>query len=570
MEDQNNNKSLKQNIYFIICHYCKESKNANEVINCTDEDCKEAFCDKCIKIIFSNNFVDLKKECEENGWICFKCRKLCQCHSCSDLCNKSNEDFSKIENYNYDNFSINYPFFNDFENKDKKKIIQKNPEINVKNNEIVKIKNSPINIYDFLNDKKYTYKKKINNDKKKELNNEVLNEKIEIKEEEKEKENKCVKYSCCNSKGDASLIESLCKGYKPKLNPKEMKFPFIPSQNKIPSRLKTKLIKIAKLCEHYYRHKCKCEYFKKNCLICNKPEHHTNELIRFKNSDDFICYLRYLYLCMNDVVDYIPTIFNQNKEEFLEFFRDYDKGTVNWCFKNPKILCKLCVFEIVNRINSLNTFKFYLDDNYVPVICENEYDKKTGNQISKKNDNTDNDYQNNSFINCTNKNKINSNTKNNTIEGNKNKIFEEKVPLFVDPQKTYEHLENIIYSLFTNIYKFVLIIYSLNENRISRYCSFTNQDYKVYYENFIQLKQEIENNLKSFSEFQNNHQFKINDFIGYVYNNYPKVTSFNFMSTLLTMKIENINYSHQISETVQKFINNSYKYIDEIAKLSNI
>ena len=115
-----------------------------------------------------------------------------------------------------------------------------------------------------------------------------------------------------------------------------------------------------------------------------------------------------------------------------------------------------------------------------------------------------------------------------------------------------------------------MIIYSLNENRISRYCSFTNQDYKVYYENFIQLKQEIENNLKSFSEFQNNHQFKINDFIGYVYNNYPKVTSFNFMSTLLTMKIENINYSHQISETVQKFINNSYKYIDEIAKLTNI
>ena len=55
-----------------------------------------------------------------------------------------------------------------------------------------------------------------------------------------------------------------------------------------------------------------------------------------------------------------------------------------------------------------------------------------------------------------------------------------------------------------------------------------------------------------------------------MYNNYPKVTSFNFMSTLLTMKIENINYSHQISETVQKFINNSYKYIDEIAKLSNI
>ena len=47
MEGQQKEELLKQNIYYMICHYCKESKNANEVINCTDEDCEEVFCDKC-------------------------------------------------------------------------------------------------------------------------------------------------------------------------------------------------------------------------------------------------------------------------------------------------------------------------------------------------------------------------------------------------------------------------------------------------------------------------------------------------------------------------------------------
>ena len=54
----------------------------------------------------------------------------------------------------------------------------------------------------------------------------------------------------------------------------------------------------------------------------------------------------------------------------------------------------------------------------------------------------------------------------------------------------------------TNIYKFILVIYSLNENRYRNLFTFFNQDFKVYYEHLIKLKKEIEANLDLFSEFQ--------------------------------------------------------------------
>jgi vacuolar-type H+-ATPase subunit C/Vma6 len=54
----------------------------------------------------------------------------------------------------------------------------------------------------------------------------------------------------------------------------------------------------------------------------------------------------------------------------------------------------------------------------------------------------------------------------------------------------------------TNIYKFILVIYSLNENRYRNLYTFLNQFFKVYYEHLIQLKKEIEANLDLFSEFQ--------------------------------------------------------------------
>ena len=547
MKGQSNENSTNLNLYFIICHYCKKTKKVNEVINCTGEDCDEMFCENCITKIFSSSFQKIKEEYENNGWICFKCRNICKCNSCVENSSISNENNSKIDNYKSENFT-DYRFFNDFDKNVSKKLIPKN-DINLTKNNETKTENPKIDILDILNDKKFNEKQNLNNnieknEQKKEDDIKKIEKKNEKKKELQNKEEKKETLSC-KITCDASLIESLCKGYKPRCNPKEMKFPFIPSQNKIPNRLKTKLIKTAKLCEHYYRHKCKCEYFKKNCLICNKPEHHTNELLRFKNSDDFINYLRYIYLCMNDVVDYKHEIFSENKEELLQFYRNYEKDPSHWSFRLPKILCKLCIFEIVNKKNALKTFKYYLDDNfYRPDISDSDHYYRREIPKNKKDD-----ICNNLIL---------------TI-GKKETL--EKI---IYPQKTYEELESILFNLMTNIYKFILVIYSLNENRYRNLFTFFNQDFKVYYENLIQLKKDIEINLSLFSEFQKQYQYKINDFIAYYYKLIPKETSVNLLNNLLFMKIENDNFSHKITEVIIKFINNSYKYLEELSKLSHI
>ena len=123
----------------------------------------------------------------------------------------------------------------------------------------------------------------------------------EIIEESKENgwicfkcQNKCLCNKCNITSipfnNDAILIQSLTKGYKPKIDISKIKFPNISNTTNSNQKLKNKLVKVAKLCEHYYRHKCKSEIFQKECLICHENEFHTNELLRFKNSDDFLNY----------------------------------------------------------------------------------------------------------------------------------------------------------------------------------------------------------------------------------------------------------------------------------------
>ena len=521
MEIKNNEKK-SQNLYFIICHYCKNMKNINHLINCTDNDCKESFCDTCINKIFNYNFQELKIEFEENGWICFKCRNLCKCKYCSKNNNSLNE--KKINDNDLNNNF--YPtIFNDFIEKGQNKFKIDTKKIN--KNTITK---SKINILDILNDKNYKEKKK--EDEK----NEIY---IEIKEKKPNEENE--KLNHYNPKSDASLIESLSQNYNPKYDPKEMKFPFIPTLRKLPSRLKIKLIKIAKVCEHYYRHKCKCECFKKKCLICDKSEHHTNELLRFKNSDDFINYLRYIYICMNDVVDYKHKIFSENKEELFEFYKIYDKGTSHWSFSLPKTLCKLCLFEMVNCKNSLRKFKYYLDDNYV---------KNEKNNLENRNDNSN----------------IMKNNLNDKKKLNKNKNINNQIFQF---EKNYTELDSILFSLLTNVYKIIIIFSSFNQNRINNFSSFDNQNYKIYYENIILFEKEIKNSIKLYNNFQVQYQKKMNDFFTHYYYKIPN-NSINIINDFFKIKIENSNFNQKINETTEKFINKFTEYFYTLSKFYEI
>jgi hypothetical protein len=322
-----------------------------------------------------------------------------------------------------------------------------------------------------------------------------------------------------------------------------MKFPFIPTLRKLPSRLKIKLIKIAKVCEHYYRHKCKCECFKKKCLICDKSEHHTNELLRFKNSDDFINYLRYIYICMNDVVDYKHKIFSENKEELFEFYKIYDKGTSHWSFSLPKTLCKLCLFEMVNCKNSLKKFKFYLDDNYL-----------------KDNKNV---FQN--PINNSNIMKIILNEKKELNENkNKNKNIKD-----FQLGKYYDELDSILFALLTNVYKFIIIFYSFNQNRMQNFSFFDNQNYKIYYENIINFEKEIKNYIKIYNNFQVQYQNKMNDFFSYYYYKIPN-NSIILIREFFQIKIENSNFSQKINELIEKFINKFTECLNDLSQIYKI
>lgn len=164
-------------------------------------------------------------------------------------------------------------------------------------------------------------------------------------------------YSLFDLKDDA-LIQSLSGGKNPQT---EAQLKGI--QNKNEMRLHNKLYKIASLCEHYYKNKCKSKYLAKDCISCKGKLFHVNELLRFKNVDDFLNYLRYLFKYMKNVIDYKKKAYNTNKEELFDYYKKYSSNTnvhSSWSFKLPKIICKFCVIRAVNQEHCLKIFKALL------------------------------------------------------------------------------------------------------------------------------------------------------------------------------------------------------------------
>ena len=166
-------------------------------------------------------------------------------------------------------------------------------------------------------------------------------------------------YSLFDLKDDA-LIQSLSGGKK-SLAEGQIKG----IQNKNEMRLHNKLYKIASLCEHYYKNKCKSKYLAKDCISCKGKQFHVNELLRFKNVDDFLNYLRYLFKYMKNVIDYKKKAYDTNKEEIFDYYKKYSSNTSihsSWSFKLPKIICKFCVIRAVNQEHCLKIFKALLMD----------------------------------------------------------------------------------------------------------------------------------------------------------------------------------------------------------------
>ena len=507
MEEKENNNITNT---YLLCHFCKNLYNKNNLINCSDDDCQEGFCKNCIEKYFKlfNSYPKLKEESNENGWICYKCQKLCNCQSCSIF-------FRNYEKQKFDNNNKKIMSFEDCPNE--AKIINFNRDINKKNNN--KINDSEINllnkkneiVFDFLNDKNYNTKKNTQN-----------NENLYYQQY----------FNSFNNQNECELF------YNNLINAANISLKRI-----ISPFLRKKLIKIAILSEKYYYHKCKTIFLKKNCDICFKNEHCLNEILRFKNSKDFLNYLRYLYLCKYEIVDYSNDIFLNNKKELLNSFRDYEKENSTWSFHIPKILCKSCVLKIINKKNSFDIFKKILIDkdknkekineDNIKVVIDNPPEKKE--------------------------------VKFHILEILKNEPKNEEK--FNDPisEKRYDELRDILDILLQNIYKFILVVNSFNFQRYQHLFTLLEQDFKYFYEYLIKIQENIKYNLKSFIEFQENYGHQINEFIRSYHNS--SNTEFLFqMNFMFSIKIQNKSFSEGIQENVEKFLKYSNDYLDNILK----
>ena len=156
---------------------------------------------------------------------------------------------------------------------------------------------------------------------------------------------------------DAELIMWLSTGEDTNIDTQNVKFPFVPLNSKIKSKVFDKLIKIAKQCELFYRHKCKNEYIKKNCANCFETYFHQNDLLRFFNYETFLYYMKYLFYVSNKIVGYSKENFNKNKNDFEILFQKMKKKEEIWAFKDTKIICKQCMYFLINKPNFFQNIK---------------------------------------------------------------------------------------------------------------------------------------------------------------------------------------------------------------------
>ena len=220
---------------------------------------------------------------------------------------------------------------------------------------------------------------------------------------ETEEQNKNNNYCGKKYLSDAELIMWLSTGEDTSIDTQNVKFPFVPLNSKIKSKVFDKLIKIAKQCELFYRHKCKNEYIKKNCSNCFETNFHQNDLLRFFNYETFLYYMKYLFYVSNKIVGYSKENFNRNKNDFEELFKRFKDKQEIWLFKDTKILCKQCMYYLINKPNFFENIKgiFLRQERKICLINNNI--ELYENEEKNKNNYINIDSKDNCNIKCKNK-----------------------------------------------------------------------------------------------------------------------------------------------------------------------
>ena len=286
---------------------------------------------------------------------------------------------------------------------------------------------------------------------------------------------------------DAELIMWLSSDNK-KVDIHNLKFPFTHIDSKIKDKDFNKLIKIAKQCELFYKHKCKNEYIIKSCINCSETYFHSNDLLRFINFEIFLYYMKYIFLISNDILAYSKKNFNINKRDLEEIFNNFKKADEQWKFSEPKIICKQCMFKLINKPHFFENIKeiffenkklyedkdielieekFFDDFNKEKSIIQNETNKK--NIIDSNRINCEQKLNNDSNI-IINYNNPNKNVYNTVIFNNNLTTY----PLFLNnfindlQYKDTNYIESLFLSLKNLFFEIINISGMYKNNKISK------------------------------------------------------------------------------------------------------
>ena len=338
---------------------------------------------------------------------------------------------------------------------------------------------------------------------------------------------------------DAELIMWLSSGEDKNIDTQNVKFPFLPLNSKIKSKVFDKLIKIAKQCELFYRHKCKNEYIKKNCANCFETYFHQNDLLRFFNYETFLYYMKYLFYVSNKIVGYSKDNFNKNKNDFEILFQKMKKKEEIWAFKDTKIICKQCMYFLINKPNFFQNIKdiflkkekkiFFFSNNIElneEKSCESNINKQINNNIDNKTKWID------SILISKNIFKIKKEPKNKL---NKNINQEENNKIIINYNNHNNNICNTL--IFNNEYK-------ISNNHIFGINTFWNSNQLPFINNFY---------------LNSNNNF---------FNNFPSCINYNYIQSLFFGLKKEITDILGIVNLSKKDKNNKLNYLSKVSILN--
>jgi len=332
---------------------------------------------------------------------------------------------------------------------------------------------------------------------------------------------------------DAELIMWLSTGEDTSIDVQNVKFPFVPLNSKLKNKDYDKLIKIAKQCELFYRHKCKNEYIKKNCANCYETNFHQNDLLRFFNYETFLYYMKYLFLICNKIVCYSKDNFNKNKNDFEKLFKQFKEKKEVWIFKDTKIICKQCMYFLINKPD------FFKNIKGIFLRKEKKFFLYSNNEL--------NEFEKN---NCISKEKIDNNNSNNKNNKDVDSILISKNVFKIEKTSKYENINvNIDKNEKNDINK------SNNSNNKSNIViNYNNHNNNIY--NTLILNDEY--------KFNNNSIYRINS-----YRNLPQIPIIN--NVYMNYNINRLNDMSSVnSNYFQLFFLELKQEITDILKIANI